>query len=359
MLNKIVLPTGGSGLIFMRMKWIDIAKGIGLYFVILGHLVSYGSHIFNWIFSFHMPLFFLLSGITFRYSDNFLATLKKIVLNLILPYFFIVIFCILFSLLFSEWAILSWRTTLIEVFYKVQPESLHVGQIWFLFALAVVQIIFIIIRELGIKNKMLELIVILLFPTVVLLFKYFEDRFNLPRPPFKLDTAFMALLFFYIGVVIKENNYIENLMIIQKKFRIVLIFGALLLNVCFGVILNPTINLVENSYQNPIFFLVASLTGIFAVLLLSILIKENKILEFYGKNSLAIFSFHSFYLYFFAYCISIMFSTHFSIMSNIPLYLCFLGSIFVWLLSLTIPIMYSKSIGSLVDYIKSIGTSKK
>ena len=44
-----------------RVEWIDAAKGIGIILVVLGHiwLIGPGQKIIN---SFHMPLFFFLSG---------------------------------------------------------------------------------------------------------------------------------------------------------------------------------------------------------------------------------------------------------------------------------------------------------
>ena len=61
-----------------RETWLDGLKGFGILLVILGHVLSgymdagtftgvYGSfyHVRTWIYSFHMPLFFLVSGYTF------------------------------------------------------------------------------------------------------------------------------------------------------------------------------------------------------------------------------------------------------------------------------------------------------
>lgn len=42
-----------------RIEWIDIAKGIGIILVIFGHIIS-PSNFRTWIYSFHIPLFFLL-----------------------------------------------------------------------------------------------------------------------------------------------------------------------------------------------------------------------------------------------------------------------------------------------------------
>ena len=46
-----------------RISLYDRAKGIGIICVIIGHLLTYGNLPSSVIFAFHMPLFFLISGI--------------------------------------------------------------------------------------------------------------------------------------------------------------------------------------------------------------------------------------------------------------------------------------------------------
>ena len=51
-----------------RIDWLDIAKGIAILCIIIGH--SFGKNrIGVFIFSFHMPLFFILSGYTMLFMD--------------------------------------------------------------------------------------------------------------------------------------------------------------------------------------------------------------------------------------------------------------------------------------------------
>ncbi len=47
-----------------RIEWVDIAKGIGIILVIIGHVNTFNSSVKEWIYSFHMPLFFILAGVT-------------------------------------------------------------------------------------------------------------------------------------------------------------------------------------------------------------------------------------------------------------------------------------------------------
>ncbi|MEI6430434.1 MAG: acyltransferase family protein [Pseudanabaena sp. ELA607] len=78
------LPSENSSIITAikpRIDWLDYAKGIGIFLVVLGHVIRglYDSAnlatpgqfaaIDSWIYSFHMPLFFFLSGL-FSYSAN-------------------------------------------------------------------------------------------------------------------------------------------------------------------------------------------------------------------------------------------------------------------------------------------------
>lgn len=49
-----------------RIEWIDIAKAITIIIMIAGHTVSFGTGIRNLVFSFHMPLFYILTGYTIR-----------------------------------------------------------------------------------------------------------------------------------------------------------------------------------------------------------------------------------------------------------------------------------------------------
>ncbi len=74
-----------------RIEWIDIAKCIGILLVIIGHTVYYnvyGSGLRGIIFSFHMPLFFILSSITFKNSkdgNQFINKIQRGYKKLIIP----------------------------------------------------------------------------------------------------------------------------------------------------------------------------------------------------------------------------------------------------------------------------------
>lgn len=71
----------------MKIKQIDILRGIGAILVVIGHLVPSDGNVKVYIYAFHMPLFFFLSGFLFNNKKDFKTYLKGNLKSLILPYF--------------------------------------------------------------------------------------------------------------------------------------------------------------------------------------------------------------------------------------------------------------------------------
>ena len=95
----------------MRIEWLDSLKGFAIFLVVVGHVILGYMHtgmfiehqwslqfVYDVIYSFHMPLFFIISGflykLTWRQKDIRLAkSISNKVLNMVLMY-------ILFSVVF-------------------------------------------------------------------------------------------------------------------------------------------------------------------------------------------------------------------------------------------------------------------
>lgn len=265
-----------------RIEWIDIAKGIGILLVILGHSVKFGGAIHNLIFSFHMPLFFVLSGITYKQKDNKTFICMKLK-TLIMPY-------IIFSLIGFVLSVMipSWRNglsikTVIKDIYLTSPNAVNVSSIWFLVSLFWVVIVFNFIQKF---NKNIQYIIIGV--CLVLGFIY-SNRIHmitfLPegRLPFNIDTSLIALTFFAAGVWLKK-------IITDKKLFFV---NCVLFIISFA--LNGRVNLHGLTFHNPLLYLLESISGtiilIFICFMLSTKIKRKMItapLNWMGKHSLVI-----------------------------------------------------------------------
>ena len=124
-----------------RRSDIDIAKGFALFLVVLGHVVTMHHTIFRWIYAFHMPAFFFLSGMTFRPEKypSCLDYIKKRGRTLILPYFAITLtalaVCTIRPYYHQAISEYGWKHILKWIFYYGQPQQIYTGQLWFLPAL--------------------------------------------------------------------------------------------------------------------------------------------------------------------------------------------------------------------------------
>lgn len=86
--------------------WLDDLKAWGIFLVVAGHAFGAACHlttgsaqqvmegVFKYIYTFHMPLFFFIAGITFSARSPFLQFLRKKSYRLLLPYFSIGVFSI-------------------------------------------------------------------------------------------------------------------------------------------------------------------------------------------------------------------------------------------------------------------------
>ena len=77
-----------------RIKSLDFLKGLTIFLVVLGHSIQYNldapfeNPVFNFIYSFHMPLFMFISGfVSFKYVYTF-SDIKKRAYQLITPFVF-------------------------------------------------------------------------------------------------------------------------------------------------------------------------------------------------------------------------------------------------------------------------------
>jgi len=82
-----------------RDNVLDILKGIGIFLVVMGHTTKGASA--HWIYMFHMPLFFIVSGCLYAIGKD--GTVKGKARGIVRPYF-------VFSLLsFLYWWLLEMR----------------------------------------------------------------------------------------------------------------------------------------------------------------------------------------------------------------------------------------------------------
>lgn len=71
-----------------RSQALDIAQGIGIILVVIGHIINVNSYIGRVIWSFHMPLFFFISGYCYneeKWRNNIGEIILRRAKQLLLP----------------------------------------------------------------------------------------------------------------------------------------------------------------------------------------------------------------------------------------------------------------------------------
>ncbi|WP_432225290.1 acyltransferase family protein [Lactiplantibacillus argentoratensis] len=207
-----------------RVMWIDIARGIAMLSMIVGHsLFQYTfSGVGRYIYAVHMPLFFILSGYLYR-EKTYEKELKGAAKNLLLPYFatsLVMIAVFFVAQLKSPWLVQNYPASfddlLSAVFYGIGVGSkvpfptyvYPIGALWFLMAMMIALQIFnlIIVLTKGMTNKrFVRLFVISIF---AVLGKMTASVWLLPL---SFNAALFALVFLYVGYLMREENVLEHI----------------------------------------------------------------------------------------------------------------------------------------------------
>jgi len=278
-----------------RVHWIDIARGIGIIFIIYAHML--GSHDFRYLFyAFHIPLFFFLSGVVYNHQKygNFLTFLKKSARGLLIPYFiFAFISFILWFAGLKVHNLFSFEVIkqFLSIFYANSNNGLMVFNdvLWFLPTLFVTRILFTPIANFSAKTRIL-ILVLVLFSVFGYLFSIFASNIRLP---FGAETAISAVVFYGAGFLWNKSEKAKLLFSKYKYllFVTLLIVGAFISTIDFNAY-GHQIDMRLSHLNNYFAFYVAAFSGIFAWISFSMILNKNSLLEKIGRNSLILFAWH-------------------------------------------------------------------
>ena len=283
-----------------RIEWVDCAKGLAIILVVYGHALTYFSPNFDSIvhvvYSFHMPLFFALTGYVSAYSyDNvkFRVFYKKKCNKLMRPYILYGVLLLVFKILknyFSRTTMSGENINCLVNTILITRKS-FVSELWFLPCLLIAHcLMFFIVKRTTIYSWM---IVVLCFGFTLL----FRERYNVALP-FNLDNALLSLPFIFGGRQWRIAKKFK-----KKRFNTIAIF-------IIALVVFACINFVEISrgysvdyfadiiIGNVLLFLFTAMTGIIVIFLCSQFVANcknslvKKSLLKCGQNSLSIYGLH-------------------------------------------------------------------
>lgn len=285
-------------------KWIDVAKGIGILCVVVGHAINYLNpenttfvlvSVRNLIYSFHMPLFFFLSGFLLHYSTDPHEFIQKKMKRLAIPYFFSylsisVFLFISYSLIKIPEYFSAFHYFLGMIYgtilqFVVQTHTDIFNPLWFLPALVCALLIGYVLLQVIDKDPFLGSLA--LIATVCVGYALGLNKMHLP---WGFDIAMVAQLFVIPGFYIKKSGY--------EEIKKIPLSGMLLLFVGFAVAfyLNGKTAMAVGNYKDLFLFWVAASCAIIGICYLSYYLSTSplaeRVLSFFGKNSLIILCFH-------------------------------------------------------------------
>lgn len=277
-----------------RITWIGLAKGFGILCVIFGHNIECSiGH--KWVYSFHMPLFFLISGFLIylknEQKQDMRSLVKKKAGSLLFPY-------IGFSLTLNAIALIGLRVFHYPSIYLQTIGDLRfnfvkvfsgdgMGTLWFLPALFVGEILLLILLK--IKNKIVYSCVggLVTFEIFTVCFKreWIDGIGNHMLHLVVLLFIRWSIAFSFVAIGFISYAILKKMTECMVWYRIAIAMFALVINVICGMN-NSVVDMAELKIGNPMLFYLSACSGTIFVIEVCSMIKNAKWIRYIGLNSL-------------------------------------------------------------------------
>ena len=271
-----------------RIDWIDVAKGIAMICVILVHAEEYflNSELLATtkipIYTFHMPIFFFVSGFLFSMKGSFKEFLINKSRRILIPYVCLGVLLCLFATFWLK-ADLKWL-----LFFILKQK--RVWTLWFIACLFWLNMLFYALVRF-IKNEKIRSIAVILITTAGLLYyKYGGEAVY-----WNVDVCMTALPFFYAGFLCKQTDFVDQ-KILSSKFKWGFFTGFVVLDiVCTMLNYRMTGEYLEFygcMYGIAPLTYIGSFAAIFALIILADACHGFKPFRYIGENSMIFYAWH-------------------------------------------------------------------
>jgi acyltransferase len=276
-----------------RQYWVDAAKSIGIYLIVFGHQPAIASNhtstsefIVSFLWTFHVPLFFFISGYLNK-SAQPRAVLERVTFRLVIPYILIYLANVLLVVAFGDRfyvaSVNSVGEMLLGVFWGTKSYEGFVNVVlWFLPALVLVELVFNLLIQ---KSKWLYIPFL-----AISIYFYQTGKYDLFL---SIDLALLGLNYFLLGVYARKYNLIQFIRAVSLWILALAFIVLLVMTLFFASIGN-----VWYSGSFYLTSLLGGMVGIAMVVSLSVMIerltKQQSFVVFISSNTLFIFCFHMF-----------------------------------------------------------------
>lgn len=279
-----------------RLKYLDIARGIGLLLVIISHSCGLSSYLINY----YIPLFFVVSGYIYKAGRGYGENIGRKAKRLLIPYFgysavLLVFYAVMgrtlqetrdsaLGVLYSRYCL--YDTTMYED--NVYLFTVANGAMWYLTAFFMASLVYhlVIDKCLASRKFLCGCILVLVAITMALA--------ELPiLLPWSMDIACVGALFMIVGTLLGRAEFFE------KKWNLPLVAGTLVVYILLSTI-NPGINMSVREYGkygflSVPFFILIGISGSMLCIWLGKLIQNNvvgRLMAYIGQNTIILLAFH-------------------------------------------------------------------
>ena len=256
-----------------RLSWLDVLKGIGIILVVIGHVYS-NRTVFNWLYSFHMPLFFLAAGWVYK-EKSVLIDIKRRIQTIVVPYFSFGLLVLLYWQVIERRfrnSDMSFMDSLLGLFSGCYDNLDFNVHLWFLPCFFVTVALFNILVNLG--GKKIAYIVSALMSLIYVV---------LPMPElfWGLNRVFKYIGFYALGVALAGQ--IKAGQVAERKIT----SGGI-------AIILIVLNFILAFYglTRGLMWFVTAMIGVVGVGLMAMLINQNRLLQYLGRISLMVLCIH-------------------------------------------------------------------
>ena len=271
-----------------RVLWVDIVKGMCMFFIIMSH--SHTPKIYSYIYTpFFLSTFFFTSGYTFNQRSNFASFFLHKCKSLLIPYFcFGIINAFLAFLVDGDSFLFRLRGLLLS------PKGND--DLWFIMCLFIMQCMFYFVWKLYyiVNHKSKKIIYAdFIIGIVSILFSIlgYEIAKHIPFGiPYQITTSAIQLPYMTFGFIWKKEDIKE----IELKPLLILI----VLYIVFSLTISNDISIHRDSYEYFALYIPEGLLGVYIIASLSRMIARSgewisKALVFVGANTLVYYAFQS------------------------------------------------------------------
>lgn len=245
----------------------DIAKGIAIFLMVIGH-TSLPIQASIWIYSFHMPLFFVVSGVFFnpkkytKWHSFFIARSK----TLLIPYTLYII---------------------VSEFLKLICDTGNVT-LWFLPVLFVTENSFYAIMKFAERNRCKSLLAVALI-TILAISSYSMSVFEIIIP-FDLQNVGHALIYYSLGYYF--SSWFKKISMALWKIILLMVIYSI------AVLLLPKLDMLPNNWGIVPFSQMLAVAGTILIILGARVMaswnEKNSLKTFFdwaGRNSMILVGF--------------------------------------------------------------------